>query len=68
MAIWGRVVGGVLLILIGVVWILQGTGTLGASGGMNGQMQWAVIGVVVLVGGLVLLVAGLRRLRAGRRG
>jgi hypothetical protein len=64
--IWTRVVGGILLTLIGVLWCLQGSGALGAGGGMNGQTQWLVIGAVVAVVGLVLLVGGVRKLRAGR--
>ena len=66
MKVWARVVGGALLLLIGVVWSLQGSGATGTSGGMNGQSQWLVIGVVVGVVGLVLLVGGIRRLRSDR--
>jgi hypothetical protein len=62
MKVWIRVIGGVLLLLIGGLWILQGSGATGASGGMNGQSQWLVIGIVVALIGLVLLVGGLRRL------
>ncbi|MEV6850297.1 hypothetical protein [Actinoplanes sp. NPDC051411] len=64
---WVRVVGGALLLLIGVVWILQGSGATGGSGGMNGKSQWLVIGLVVAVVGLVLLVGGFRRRRTGTR-
>jgi hypothetical protein len=65
--VWIRVVGGVLLLLIGVNWCLQGSGAYGMSGGMNGQSQWLVIGLVVAVVGLVLLVSGVRRLRSQTR-
>ncbi|BCY09830.1 hypothetical protein [Actinoplanes sp. L3-i22] len=64
---WIRVVGGALLLLIGVVWSLQGSDALGGSGGMNGQSQWLVIGIVVAVVGLVLLIGGLRRVRSRPR-
>ena len=64
MKVWIRVIGGVLLLLIGVTWTLQGSGALGASGGMNGETQWLWIGLVVAVAGLVLLVGGIRKLRA----
>jgi hypothetical protein len=67
MKIWVRVVGGALLLLIGVLWILQGSGATGGSGGMNGKSQWLLIGLVVAVVGLVLLVGGFRRLRTGTR-
>jgi hypothetical protein len=40
---------------------------MGSSGGMNGESQWLVIGVVVAAVGLVLLAAGVRRLRTGKR-
>jgi hypothetical protein len=66
MKVWVRVVGGALLLLIGVVWVLQGSGATGGSGGMNGKSQWLVIGLVVAVVGLVLLVGGFRRRRTGR--
>jgi hypothetical protein len=65
--VWMRVVGGVLLLLIGVNWCLQGSGAYGMKGGMNGQSQWLVIGLVVAVVGLVLLVGGVRRLRTQTR-
>ena len=66
-SVWTRVIGGILLLLVGGLWCLQGSGALGASGGMNGQTQWLVIGAVVAVVGLVLLVSGARKLRTGER-
>ena len=65
--IWVRVVGGALLFLVGLVWVLQGSGATGASGGMNGQAEWTLIGMVVAVVGLVLLAGGIRRLRTANR-
>jgi hypothetical protein len=62
--VWVWVVGGVLALAIGVLWVLQGSGAMGDNGGMDGKSQWTVIGAVVAVVGLVLLVAGLRKLRA----
>jgi hypothetical protein len=67
MYVWIRVIGGILLLLVGLLWILQGSGSMGSSGGMNGKSQWLVIGVVVAAVGLVLLAAGVRRLRTGKR-
>jgi Na+/melibiose symporter-like transporter len=61
---WVRVAGGVVLLVVGVVWILQGSGATGGSGGMNGQSQWLVIGLVVAVVGLILVVAGVRKVRS----
>jgi drug/metabolite transporter (DMT)-like permease len=66
--VWIRVAGGALLLVVGVLWMLQGSGATGSSGGMNGKGQWLLIGVVVAVVGLVLLADGVRRLRPGKRG
>jgi Na+/melibiose symporter-like transporter len=51
---WTRGIAGVVLCLIGAVWIAQGTNAVHGSG-MSGQGQWAVIGVVVALIGLALL-------------
>lgn len=48
---------GVLLVLTGIVWILQGINVLPGSF-MTGQMQWAVYGAIALVVGVALFVAG----------
>jgi len=47
---------GVLLILMGIVWILQGINVLPGSF-MTGQMQWAVYGVITVVIGAALFIA-----------
>jgi hypothetical protein len=64
MKVWIRVIVGALLLLVGVVWSLQGAGATGGSGGMNGESRWLLIGLAVGVVGLVLLVDGVRRLRS----
>jgi uncharacterized membrane protein HdeD (DUF308 family) len=46
---------GVLAILVGIVWILQGTNLLAGSA-MSGQMRFAIAGLVALVGGVVILI------------
>ncbi len=52
---------GVLLILAGFVWFLQGINVLGGSV-MSGQTQWVVIGGIVgLIGIGLLLFANRRR-------
>lgn len=43
----------VILILLGLVWVLQGVGLLKGSF-MTGQTMWEVIGFVVLVVGLAI--------------
>ena len=57
---WRLLVPGVLLILVGAVWTLQGLDVLGGSA-MSGNKLWAVIGPIVGVVGLVLTALGLRR-------
>lgn len=48
----GSVVG-VVLVLLGVVWMLQGANIMGGSS-MSGQSQWLYIGAVVAVLGVAL--------------
>ena len=50
---------GILLLLIGVVWILQGADVMKGSQLMSGKPMWLVIGIVVAVAGLVLGYLGL---------
>lgn len=59
-----RLVVGVVLVVLGLVWFLQGIDVLGGSA-MSGVTTWAVAGPVVAVVGLVL-VATARRRRPGR--
>jgi hypothetical protein len=47
-------VAGLLLVLIGGVWTLQGFGVIGGSF-MTGSTTWLVIGMVLVVAGVVLL-------------
>jgi hypothetical protein len=57
----GLRIGGVVLILVGLVWIGQGIGIIHGSF-MTGDAVWAFIGSVTLVVGLVLIgVAASRR-------
>jgi hypothetical protein len=55
---------GVLLVLVGILWTLQGVGYLTGSV-MTGVRFWAVTGPIVIVAGVVLVIAG-RRFRSGR--
>jgi hypothetical protein len=55
----GRVVAGVIGILLGVVWILQGL-NIRKGDGMSGHGIWAVLGVVLVLLGIALL-RGARR-------
>ncbi|MCU1461249.1 MAG: hypothetical protein JWO37_1324 [Acidimicrobiales bacterium] len=60
-----RLVVGIVLVLVGAVWIGQGVGAIGGSF-MTGNAIWAVIGAVAVFFGLSL-VAGARRDRGGPR-
>jgi len=57
---WVMLVVGVLLVLAGVVWTLQGLDVMGGSA-MSGNSFWAVVGPIVAIAGLALALAGLRR-------
>ena len=61
-----RWVVGVVVILVGLVWIGQGVGAIGGSF-MTGQAEWAVIGGVAIFFGAALLVAA-NRVRRNRWG
>ncbi|HEX8598901.1 MAG TPA: hypothetical protein VF952_10355 [Chloroflexia bacterium] len=56
---------GVLLVLAGIVWLLQGLNVLPGSF-MTGQSFWAFVGAVCLILGSGLLYWSLRQ--PGRRG
>ncbi len=52
---------GVIMVVVGVLWIFQGLGYVGGSF-MTGQQQWTWIGAVTtVIGGLVLLLAYRRK-------
>jgi len=49
-----------LLILVGIVWILQGINVLGGNA-MSGQIQFAIYGGIAAIVGIVLAVFANRR-------
>lgn len=55
------VLGGILVV-VGLLWVGQGSGILPGSF-MSGNPTWLVIGVVCLVIGVALIVVGARRRR-----
>lgn len=59
MRIAGIIVG-IVLVLLGGLWVLQGSNIIGGSV-MSGQSQWLYIGIVVLIVGLVALIWSWRR-------
>jgi hypothetical protein len=61
---WPRVIAGVVLCLVGALWIAQGVGAAKGSP-MTGHPAYAFLGGAVIVGGVWLVVAGARRGSAG---
>ena len=57
---WTPMAIGVLAIVLGGLWTLQGLDVVEDSM-MSGVSMWAVIGPIVAVAGLVLIVFGVRR-------
>jgi hypothetical protein len=62
MKAWLPLALGLLAVVVGTVWTLQGLGYLGGSV-MTGVTAWAVIGPIVVLVGLALLGLGLRARR-----
>jgi hypothetical protein len=60
--IWPFVVPGAILVVVGIVWTLQGIGVLGGSA-MTGSTVWAIVGPIVAVVGVALIVVGVARRR-----
>jgi uncharacterized membrane protein YeaQ/YmgE (transglycosylase-associated protein family) len=50
---------GVVVALVGILWVLQGLNIVGGSG-MSGHAVWAVIGAIVAALGLFLVARALR--------
>ena len=57
---WILLGGGILLILLGGLWLLQGVGIIGGSV-MTGQTFWAIVGAILLLVGIVLCALGVRQ-------
>ncbi|MGS2646924.1 hypothetical protein [Streptosporangium sp. LJ11] len=65
MKTWLPIGLGVLLVLAGGLWALQGLGYVGGSS-MSGAREWFWIGLATLAVGLVLAVSAFRRGRRSR--
>ena len=63
---WTPMVGGLLLLVLGGLWTLQGLDKVGGSA-MSGVRFWAIAGPVVSLIGLVLIVLGVRRRNRAKR-
>lgn len=53
---------GVLLVLVGLIWTLQGLGYVAGSV-MTGVTLWAIIGPIVVIVGVFLVVGAVRARR-----
>ncbi len=58
------VIVGIVLVLLGGVWVLQGTNVLTGSAVMSGHSLWTIIGAIVAVVGIILLLVGAARKKA----
>ncbi|HET9757403.1 MAG TPA: hypothetical protein VFP66_12925 [Candidatus Limnocylindrales bacterium] len=56
-----RLIAGILLALVGAVWIGQGLGLLRGSSFMVDDVRWALFGAVLLAVGVLLIVTARRR-------
>ena len=63
---WTPMVIGVLAIVLGGLWTLQGLDVVEGSV-MSGVSMWAVIGPIVAAAGLILIVIGVRRRSRAKR-
>jgi hypothetical protein len=57
----GRIVAGILLMLVGAVWIGQGLGLLRGTSFMVDDLRWAVIGSALYAAGVILVLVARRR-------
>ena len=57
--------GGLILVLAGVIFTLQGLGAIGGSNAMSGVTLWAIVGPVIALAGVVLAILGVRGGRLG---
>ena len=53
---------GVILVIFGCIWILQGFNILPGSF-MSGQIRWSIYGAITAIIGVALLIAAKRRTR-----
>ncbi len=56
---WGSITLGIVGVLLGGLFFLQGIGLVGGSS-MTGDRMWLFVGLVMVLVGLALLVAGAR--------
>ena len=64
--VWLRLIGGVLIGLLGLVWLGQGLNLIKGSF-MTGQTQWAIVGAVLIVIAAWLIYGAVRSRNAVRQ-
>ncbi|MEV6440997.1 hypothetical protein [Amycolatopsis sp. NPDC051716] len=57
---WITLSAGIVLVLVGAVWVLQGIGVITGSF-MTGQKLWFLIGLAAFLVGVVLIAANFTR-------
>ena len=57
---WLLIIGGIVLLLLGAVWLLQGINVLPGSF-MSGQAFWPAMGVILIVCGAIAEYFAFRR-------
>ena len=57
---WTLMTFGLLAVVLGGLWTLQGLDVVGGSA-MSGVRMWSLIGPAVALAGLILIVLGVRR-------
>ncbi len=57
---WLWLTSGLLALVLGALWTLQGLDLLGGSV-MSGVTVWAIIGPIVAITGLILIAIGVRK-------
>ena len=60
---WLVAVVGIVLVVVGVFWALQGFGTIGGSF-MSNNSTFKIVGPAIAVVGLLLAIVGIRRARS----
>ena len=56
---------GLVLLLAGAIFTLQGLGDIGGDNAMSGHTFWAVAGPVIALAGVVMAIIGVRGGRVG---
>ena len=57
---------GLVLVLAGAIFTLQGLGDIGGDNAMSGHTFWAIAGPVIALAGVALAFAGVRAGRLGQ--